>query len=167
MTKLGKDLPDQFNAVTGKVESNVAQVSLYPSGYKVGADLADGMTQGFVGSINFQKTIQDAIIDAANTKLDRHSPSKVFHEMGRDSALGYNTGWSNHANIEFPSVRGGFSAASFGGPGGGGFQVPVSIVFNLPGGVPTDPAHVAQLSESVRAASHNGVMQALEELCQH
>jgi hypothetical protein len=69
-----------------------------------GLDVAKGYADGLeAGKPLVDKTMrqlmEEGAIEPANEALDRHSPSKVFAGMGRDSVLGYAKGANDNAAV--------------------------------------------------------------------
>ena len=64
----------------------------------VGTDIANGLTGGIESATttntfyNNTASLSDALVNITNRKLDRHSPSKVFMEIGEDVVRGLNIG---------------------------------------------------------------------------
>ena len=62
------------------------------AGQNVGRGIAQGTNDEREAIINIIRDIAQAMIDAAKEKLDEHSPSKVFEDIGRNAMLGLKNG---------------------------------------------------------------------------
>lgn len=67
--------------------------SLYSTGLNVSYGLAEGIRDGKSDVVNAVSSMCAAAISKAKSKLQIHSPSKVFGEMGEYSAEGYGLGY--------------------------------------------------------------------------
>lgn len=80
----------QANAAVDGVKSNLN--TLGPAGAAAGADLDRGLALGIAGNaaaaVERAEQMIDSVNAAVNRKLDRHSPSKVYMQVGRDITAG-------------------------------------------------------------------------------
>ena len=121
----------------------------YSSFYSVGQN----NMQGFIDGLNSKRgsitgamdSLMKAAIQAAKEALDQHSPSRVFHEIGRYTAMGYEQGFAGRMEqveglvrdrlkrlATFPegNALANVSADSRSAAGGEGFHVTQNIYAN-------------------------------------
>ena len=98
ITKVGEFFSGAWTKVKG-VAGNV--LSFFGVGEDAGADLAAGLESGVSSGISGRegriKKSAGEVTEYFNEKFDRHSPSKVFAEMGRDLMRGLELGIAGEA----------------------------------------------------------------------
>jgi len=119
------DLQRQIRAIAGQTGKNVAG-DLYNAGIKAGQGLIKGL-QSQIGAITKQMAaIATALVKQIKKELGIKSPSRVFQEIGVNTARGYINGYvdkinrerSNMANATMfspNSTRAGFGSSSMAG----------------------------------------------------
>lgn len=90
--KPANDVGGTASALGSNMTGALADQDMPGQGVGIGLDLsqglADGVAAGEDGAINAVVNMANAMILAANTALDRHSPSRVFHAVGVDIPRG-------------------------------------------------------------------------------
>ncbi len=99
----GKDAPtDDEKAVERQVAGAQAKRAA-DEARAAGLDIAKGYALGVRdGAPEIASAVQDSLgkgITAGNETLDRHSPSRVFGDMGEDTDLGYAKGVKDNAHV--------------------------------------------------------------------
>ena len=74
------------------------QNTLYDEGEDVSKGLANGIKAGRSNVINAVSQVCAAAVKEARSKLDIHSPSKVFEKLGGYTAEGFGIGYKNKMN---------------------------------------------------------------------
>lgn len=69
--------------------------NLYNTGWNLSIGLANGITAGSSSVINAVANMCQAAVDEARSRLDIHSPSKVFAELGAYTAEGFGVGYES------------------------------------------------------------------------
>ncbi len=128
-----------------------------------GADIDNGFAKGILDNAS---VVSDAVntvlgggIAAGNDKLQRHSPSKVFAGMGRDSAFGYALGMNDNADKAADAATG-LASSAIGGAGGAGGAAASSgagslvINVNVTAGAGATQAEARAVGDAVGTAAH-------------
>jgi hypothetical protein len=137
-----------------------------------GANAASGFMEGFAKNLEIRKLVDDDIIEEFKNAMQEHSPSRVMFSSGRNAALGYNAGWSEHINIGInaPGMAGaGFGSTSFPSVGGSRGAMPTQVVVNLGGVIfqgpaPQDATQQANFDEAMARSARHAAHMLLEEL---
>jgi len=136
---VGDWFSDQWKTITDFFDG------IYDAMYGAGANLVQGLVDGITGNSpavgTAVKGVGDTAISAMKGKLDSHSPSRVFADMGEDTVYGYYGGVDKAANDNFVGdtlaggaiggamdVATGPGAAAGGGGAGGGIRIENLIV---------------------------------------
>lgn len=85
---------DTFANISAILDSEA--LSIGEKGVAIGKALINGFNRGLLAvamaPINHVRRIAQGAIDAAKSTLDSHSPSRVFQDIGKDTALGFALG---------------------------------------------------------------------------
>lgn len=106
-------------AVIGRIDSSLSQARFISIGMNISYGLARGISLGKSQVISVASEVASAAIEAANNKLEIHSPSHVFERMGDYSIQGYVKGVAKNTKavqkavadtMNFDSYNGGRSS---------------------------------------------------------
>jgi hypothetical protein len=142
------------------------------TGSDVARGLSDGMAAGTADVRASGMSLGNAAKDGADTSLERHSPSRVFMEIGRDTAAGFSLGIRDSADAVDASVRGLLTikvpparAGALGGGSGGVPQISLSTAVTVHATSTADPRAIGDaVAERVAKVSAQAVLTALEEV---
>ena len=161
-----------YNEMTKK---NVGTVELKPELYDAGANDGQGYIDGLSSTVTpdaVKKLFQDAVLDASDSKMDRHSPSRVMMGRGTMDGRGYNIGFRDEMrNGAMFSAGGAFGTLGTIAPdapnlGGSGKSVVVNAhtEIKFEGQAPSNPQQQADLQHNIDTAVQRGIMRAMEQL---
>lgn len=128
-TEAQKDLEDLDDAIREGLLGPEKQKQLMEQGKKAGHGLAHGMASVHEDVKHGGEELGGKAIEGASHKLETHSPSRVFEDIGKDVAMGFaigvRGGSDESADALDSLMRGQPSVAA---SGGGGFSVSVGPV---------------------------------------
>lgn len=135
---------------------------------KAGEDAAAGMAKGVEGGIPDVAAATDAMgkaaIDATKTKIDAHSPSRVFEDLGKMTGAGFNRGIEASMARTDDVVRGAFAVpAPRGGNLGGNHTISVEVNTTVnAAGAPHEIAQ--QVTQQIREIIPGALQSAIEQM---
>lgn len=99
----GKDAPTEDEKAVERQVAGAQAKRAADEARAAGLDIAKGYAAGVRdGAPEIASAVQDSLgkgITAGNETLDRHSPSRVFGDMGEDTDLGYAKGVKDNAHV--------------------------------------------------------------------
>lgn len=84
-----------MSSILSNVKQRAGSVSLYSAGYNLPAGMARGINAGRSLVINAVASQCAAAVNTARSRLQIHSPSKVFEKLGGYTAEGFGNGYEN------------------------------------------------------------------------
>ena len=84
-----------MSSILSNVKQRARSVSLYSAGYNLPAGMARGINAGRSLVINAVASQCAAAVNTARSRLQIHSPSKVFEKLGGYTAEGFGNGYEN------------------------------------------------------------------------
>jgi TP901 family phage tail tape measure protein len=118
----------QISKIQGQIRSIASQTgtsvagSLYNAGIQAAQGLAKGL-QSQIANITKQMTsIANALVKQIKKELGIHSPSKVMHAIGVNTAKGYVNGYTQHMNKKLGTMTGGLIPSRLGGTSSVGYM---------------------------------------------
>ena len=100
-------LQTEYNDKLGNALDSLVDTS-YDSGIDTAQGLADGINDNRQAAIDAARDLADAVAAAMNSALDINSPSGVTEETGRDTARGFEVGFTD----EMADIRGRMAQSS-------------------------------------------------------
>jgi predicted transcriptional regulator len=139
---------------------------------EAGKAVADGMSTGIESNMSSvadsSSALGDVSIDAMSSKIDAHSPSRVFEELGRNTGEGFVSGIEKSQGAIDDVMKGAFAVPTPGGAGAGGGLGGGQVSISIPVTVTAHPGQSAEetgreIGEQIREIVLPMLINALEQ----